>query len=132
LVRGILEKSGLDSTLFIPLWIYLVCANWGEWLILKMDDAPAHFQPEQGNPPLAPPVLELRHQLDHFTSSLNRISMRSDYLIGLADRLKVYESAPNQIVEGISALQGNIRKKGRRCLSSLHARMGSAASNILN
>nr|QHB79555.1 hypothetical protein [Sesuvium portulacastrum] len=78
----------------------------------------------------APSVLELRHRLDHFASSFNRIAMRSDYLIGLNERLELTESTPerrNQILEGmriISALQGRERPtSGKRAGDALVAFM---------
>jgi hypothetical protein len=84
---------------------------------------PRHEEAQNEAPPLAqealpqnaPSVLELRHQLDHFTSSYNRISMRSDFLLGLYEKLGVFGSSPerrNKILEGmriISALQGQER-----------------------
>lgn len=79
----------------------------------QVNEAPPLAQ--EAMPHNAPSVLELRHQLDHFASSFNRISMRSDYLIGLNERLGVYDSTPErrrQILEGmrlISALQGQER-----------------------
>lgn len=65
--------------------------------------------PQQLN---APSVLQLRRKVDHFTSSFNRISMRSDYWLGLYEKLQFGESSPArraQILEGmriISSLQG--------------------------
>lgn len=96
----------------------------------QVNEAPPLAQealPQQIN---APSVVELCHRLDHFTSSLNRISMRSDYLMGLNERLEVYESTPerrNQILEGmriISALQGQERPtSGKRAGDALVAFM---------
>ncbi|XP_020208852.1 uncharacterized protein LOC109793791 [Cajanus cajan] len=63
----------------------------------------------------APSVLELDHLLDNFTSSFNRISMRSDYLMRLEERLGFRESTPERrykILEGmrvISSLKGQER-----------------------
>ncbi|CAA7053460.1 unnamed protein product [Microthlaspi erraticum] len=101
----------------------------------QVNEAPPLAQ--EALPQNAPSVLELRHQLDHFTSSLNRISMRSDYLLRLYERLRVNESTPRKTPENsrgdahnfclTRAGKSKFRKKGGRRLSKLHAGMGSAA-----
>lgn len=88
---------------------------------------PEEALPQQRN---APAVLELGHQLDRFVSSFNRIAIRSDYLIGLNEKLQIYGSTPerlNQIVEGIrviSALEGQERPtSGKKAGDALLAYM---------
>ncbi|KAG6383917.1 hypothetical protein SASPL_155535 (mitochondrion) [Salvia splendens] len=81
--------------------------------------AAPHPNPEEINdaaPPIAaqqaPSVEEIRHQVDAFTSSYNRIKMRSDILIEINEQLDLHNATPEkrfQILEGIrilSNLQG--------------------------
>lgn len=77
----------------------------------QVNEAPPLAQ--EALPQNAPSVLELRHQLDHFTSSLNRISMRSDYLIRLYERLRVNESTPERLLKIVEGMQF-LPYKGRK------------------
>jgi hypothetical protein len=63
------------------------------------------------------PYRELSQRLDEFISSFNKISIRSDYLIGLGDRLQLSTASPEKqrailiIMGEIAHLQGPQRPK---------------------